>query len=86
MLLILFGLIIRGVSLEFRSKGEAPGWKRLWDAGFFAGSLVPALLFGVAFGNLFRGLPIDARGLRGGLFALLNPYALLTGLLFVPCL
>jgi hypothetical protein len=67
MLLILFGLIIRGVSLEFRSKGEAPGWKRLWDAGFFAGSLVQAFLFGVAFGNLFRGLPIDARGLRGGL-------------------
>jgi cytochrome d ubiquinol oxidase subunit II len=83
MLFILFGLILRGVSLEFRSKGEAPGWKRLWDAGFFAGSLVPALLFGVAFGNLFRGLPIDAHGLRGGLFALLNPYALLTGVLFV---
>ena len=83
MLFILFGLILRGVSLEFRSKGEAPGWKRLWDAGFFAGSLVPALLFGVAFGNLFRGLPIDARGWRGGLFALLNPYALLTGVLFV---
>ena len=83
MLLILFGLIIRGVSLEFRSKGESPGWKRLWDAGFFVGSLVPALLFGVAFGNLFRGLPIDARGFHGGLLALLNPYALLTGLLFV---
>jgi len=83
MLLILFGLIIRGVSLEFRSKGEAPGWKRLWDAGFFVGSLVPAFLFGVAFGNSFRGLPIDARGLHGGLPALLNPYALLTGALFV---
>jgi cytochrome d ubiquinol oxidase subunit II len=83
MLFILFGLILRGVSLEFRSKGEAPGWKRLWDAGFFAGSLVPAFLFGVAFGNLFRGLAIDAQGLRGGLLALLNPYALLTGVLFV---
>ena len=83
MLLILFGLIVRGVSLEFRSKGETPGWKRLWDAGFFAGSLVPAFLFGVAFGNLFRGLPIDARGYHGTLLTLLNPYALLTGVLFV---
>ena len=83
MLLILFGLIIRGVSLEFRSKGETPGWKKLWDAGFFAGSLVPAFLFGVAFGNLFRGLPIDAGGYHGSLFTLLNPYGLLTGVLFV---
>jgi len=55
----------------------------MWDAGFFAGSLVPAFLFGVAFGNLFLGLPLDSRGLRGGLAALLNPYALLTGGLFV---
>lgn len=83
MLLILFGLIFRGVSLEFRSKGESPGWKRLWDDGFFLGSLVPALLFGVAFGNLFRGLPLDAKGYHGTLFTLLNPYGLLTGLLFV---
>ena len=83
MLLILFGLIFRGVSLEFRSKGESPGWKRLWDGGFFLGSLVSALLFGVAFGNLFRGLPLDAQGYHGTLFTLLNPYGLLTGLLFV---
>jgi cytochrome d ubiquinol oxidase subunit II len=83
MLLILFGLIFRGVSMEFRSKGESPAWKRLWDAGFFWGSFIPALLFGIAFGNLFRGLPLDARGYHGGLLALLNPYGLLTGLLFV---
>jgi len=83
LLFILFGLIVRGVSLEFRNKGEAPGWKRLWDAGFFLGSLVPSFLFGVAFGNLFRGLPIDAQGFHGGLLAPLNPYALLTGVLFV---
>jgi cytochrome bd ubiquinol oxidase subunit II len=80
---ILFGLIVRGVSLEFRSKGEGPGWRRAWDIGFFAGSLVPALLFGVAFGNLFRGLPIAAQASRAGGPALLNPYALLAGLLFV---
>lgn len=83
LLLILFGLIIRGVSLEFRNKGDSRGWMRLWDAGFFAGSLVPALLFGVAFGNLFRGLPIDAQGFQGGLPALLNPYGLLTGFVFI---
>ncbi len=83
MLLILFGLIVRGVSMEFRSKGELPAWRRLWDAGFFWGSLVPALLFGVAFGNLFRGLPLDARGYHGTLLTLLNPYGLLTGVLFV---
>jgi cytochrome d ubiquinol oxidase subunit II len=83
MLLILFGLIFRGVSLEFRSKGESTAWQRLWDAGFFLGSVVPALLFGVAFGNLFRGLPIDAQGYHGTLLTLLNPYSLLTGLLFV---
>ena len=80
---ILFGLIVRGVSLEFRSKGDAPGWRRFWDIGFFAGSLVPALLFGVAFGNLFRGLPIAAQARRAGGPALLNPYALLAGVLFV---
>ena len=83
MLLILFGLIVRGVSLEFRSKGDGPGWKRLWDAGFFAGSLVPAFLFGVAFGNLFQGFPIDADGYHGTLFMMLNPYGLVTGILFV---
>jgi cytochrome d ubiquinol oxidase subunit II len=83
MLLILFGLIFRGVSMEFRSKGESRGWRRLWDGGFFWGSLVPALLFGIAFGNLFRGLPLDAQGYHGGLLALLNPYGLLTGVLFV---
>ncbi len=83
MLLILFGLILRGVSLEFRSKGDSPGWKAFWDAGFFVGSLITAFLFGAAFGNLFRGLPIDARGYHGTLVTLLNPYGLLTGLLFV---
>jgi cytochrome d ubiquinol oxidase subunit II len=83
LLLLLFTLIIRGVSLEFRGKLEGAGWKRVWDAALFACSLLPALLLGVAFGNIFRGLPMDASGHHGGLPALLNPYGLVTGLLFV---
>ena len=83
LLLVLFSLIIRGVSLEFRSKAPGSRWARTWDAGIFVGSALPALLFGVAFGNIFRGLPFDAAGYHGSLLALLNPYGLITGLLFV---
>jgi len=83
LLLILFSLIIRGVSLEFRGKAEGAFWKKGWDAGIFLGSFLPALLFGVAFGNIFGGLPMDASGYHGGLLSLLNPYGLLTGALFV---
>jgi len=83
LLTILFALIFRAISLEFRAKGESARWRRGWDAGFFLGSLVPALLFGVAFGNIFRGLPIDADGYHGTLLGLLNPYGLWTGVLFV---
>ena len=83
LLIILFGLIFRGVGLEFRSKGDGQAWKKGWDAAIFFGSLIPALLFGVAFGNIFRGLPMDSEGYHGSLFTLLNPYGLLTGLVFV---
>lgn len=83
LLIILFGLIIRGVALEFRGKLEKAGWKKGWDAAIFIGSFVPAFLFGVAFGNIFQGLPMDARGYHGNLVSLLNPYGLLTGALFV---
>jgi cytochrome d ubiquinol oxidase subunit II len=83
LLLVLFALIVRGVSLEFRSKAAGARWAKTWDAGIFIGSVLPALLFGVAFGNIFRGLPFDASGYHGSLFALLNPYGLVTGLLFV---
>ena len=83
LLIILFSLILRGVALEFRAKGESAIWKRSWDAAIFLGSFVPALLFGVAFGNIFHGLPMDAAGYHGTLFSLLNPYGLLTGVLFV---
>jgi len=83
LLLLLFALIIRGVSLEFRERSQTAGWRRLWDAGIFLGSFLPALLFGVAFGNIFKGLPMDSAGYHGNLLTLLNPYGLLTGVLFV---
>ncbi|MCL5273138.1 MAG: cytochrome d ubiquinol oxidase subunit II [Chloroflexi bacterium] len=79
--LILFALIVRGVAFEFRSKDERPGWRRLWDWSIFIGSAIPALLFGVAFANVVRGLAIDAKmHYVGSFFDLLNPYALLGGL------
>jgi len=84
LMFILFALIIRGVSFEFRNKVEEPRWRKLWDVGLSAGSFVPALLFGVAFANIFRGIPIDAAGVyHGTLFTLLNPYGLLGGVLFL---
>ena len=83
LLIILFALILRGVALEFRGKVESQMWKRGWDLAIFLGSLIPALLFGVAFGNIFQGLPMDEKGYHGTLFTLLNPYGLLTGLFFV---
>lgn len=81
--IILLALIFRGVAFEFRSKKESKGWRKGWDFAIFIGSLVPALLFGVAFGNIFQGLPMDENGYHGNLFSLLNPYGLLTGILFV---
>jgi cytochrome d ubiquinol oxidase subunit II len=84
LMLVLFSLIIRGVSFEFRGKVDSPGWRRLWDTCIFLGSALPALLFGVAFGNIFEGIPIDASHINhGNLFSLLNPYGLLSGGLFV---
>lgn len=78
--LLLMALILRGVAFEFRSKDENPRWRSLWDWAIFTGSLVSALLLGVAFANLARGIPIDANGqYAGGFFNLLNPYALLGG-------
>ncbi len=84
LMLLLFALILRGVAIELRNKEEGERWRRLWDAALVAGSLVPALLLGVAFANIFKGVPIDGRGvLQGNLLSLLNPYGLLGGVLFV---
>ncbi len=81
-MLVLLGLILRAVSLEFRSKVASTAWRRAWDVGFAAGSALPALLFGVAMGNILRGLPLGAdRNFAGTFFGLLNPYALLIGVL-----
>ena len=77
-MLVLFGLILRAVSLEFRHRDTA--WAKVWDAAFFLGSLVPSLLVGVALGNVIRGVPMNAQGDYIGTFwDLLNPYALLVG-------
>jgi cytochrome d ubiquinol oxidase subunit II len=84
LMLILFALILRGVSFEFRGKVDDPRWRKIWDTCIFVGSFVPALLFGVAFANIFQGIPIDHNGIfHGTLFTLLNPYGLLGGILFV---
>jgi cytochrome d ubiquinol oxidase subunit II len=79
--LMLVALIVRGVAFEFRSKDKNPTWRTVWDWMIFVGSLVPALLWGIAFGNLIRGVPIDANMEYVGTFwTLLNPYALAGGL------
>ncbi len=83
LLLLLFALILRAVALEFRSKVDDEGWKKLWDVCLFVGSFVPSLLLGVAFANIFKGIPVDGEGVfHGNLFTLLNPYGLLGGILF----
>ena len=81
LLLILVALIIRGVGFEYRGKRPDASWRRGWDAAIFIGSLVPAILWGVALANIVHGVPIDAdMEYVGGFFNLLNPYALLGGL------
>ena len=84
LLLLLIALILRGVAFEFRSKDDRPKWRARWDCAIFIGSLLPALLLGVAFANLVRGVPIDAdMNYVGSFFTLLNPYALLGGIALV---
>jgi len=87
LLAILFCLIFRGVAFEFRGKVDTDGWRKGWDIVITVSSLVASLLFGVAFGNIFRGIPINMINgqfvYEGNFFLLLNPYALLTGVFFV---
>ena len=79
--LMLSALIIRGVAFEFRSKDKNPYWRSIWDWAIFAGSLIPALLWGVALTNLLQGVPIDSRMEYTGTFwNLLSPYTLAGGL------
>ncbi len=82
LLLLLFSLIFRGVALELREKTTA-SFKPLWDTAIFLSSFAVALLLGVAFGNIFAGLPMDVKGYHGSLLSLLNPYGLVAGVLFL---
>ncbi len=84
LLLILVALIFRGVAFEFRGKMESQKWRSAWDTCTFIGSLLPPILFGVAFANILKGVPIDGNmNYTGGFFNLLNLYALLGGLTFL---
>ena len=84
LMLILFALIIRAVALELRGDMASDFSRRFWDVCLSVGSFLPALLFGVAFANIFRGIPIDGEGLfLGATLTLLNPYGLMGGALFV---
>jgi cytochrome d ubiquinol oxidase subunit II len=84
MFLLLVALILRPVGFMFRNKLTDARWRNVWDWALFTGGAVPALLFGVAFGNLFLGIPFHLDELArptytGGFFNLLHPFALLTG-------
>ncbi|MFC7327832.1 cytochrome d ubiquinol oxidase subunit II [Marinactinospora rubrisoli] len=81
MLLILLALIVRGVAFEYRGKVDSDRWRAAWDKAIVVGSLLPAVLWGVVFGNVVRGLQVDADQIVvGGLSDLVNPYSLLGGL------
>jgi cytochrome d ubiquinol oxidase subunit II len=83
-MLVLFALIFRALSIEFRGKFTAPAWRRFWDRGFFLSSLLATLLFGVAVGAAMAGVPLDEKGYFAGRFLdQLSPYALLVGLMTV---
>jgi cytochrome d ubiquinol oxidase subunit II len=78
--LLLIGLILRGISFEYRSKDAAPKWRNTFDWMIAVGSFLSALLLGAAFANLARGVPINQDMMfTGNLFTLLNPYGLLGG-------
>ncbi len=81
---LLFALIFRAVSMEFRSKHDSAAWRRSWDAAFFAASTLATFLMGVAVGDSMLGIPIGPNGdYTGGVLDLLRPYALLVGVLAV---
>ncbi len=82
LMLVLLVLMARAVSFEFRSQVESPRWRSAWDAVFSVSSAVAILLFGVALGNILRGVPLNASGdFTGSFWTLLNPYALMIGVL-----
>ena len=87
LMLVLWLLLLRGLGIEFRHQVHHPMWEDAWDVVFATASAVLALLLGVALANVLRGVPLDANGTFRGTFAvLLNPFALLGGLLSVSTL
>jgi cytochrome d ubiquinol oxidase subunit II len=81
-MLVLFALFFRPLGFEYRSKVADPRWRSAWDWGLFVGGFVPALVFGVAFGNLLQGVPLQYDEFvrptyTGSFWGLLNPFALL---------
>lgn len=84
LLILLFALIVRAAAIEFRSKLPSPRWRGRWDGLLFVCSLVPTLILGVFFSNLFIGIPIGEGGVYyGNLLMLLSPYPLIGGVFFV---
>ena len=84
MILVLAALFFRPVGFDYRSKLESSRWRNMWDWGIFIGSFVPAVVFGVAFGNLLQGVPFHMDEYMrlfytGNFFQLLNPFGLLAG-------
>ena len=84
MFIVLCAFIVRPVAFKYRSKRPSPTWRTTWDWALFAGGAVPALIFGVAVGNVLRGVPFHLTPslmpiYEGSFFGLLNPFALLTG-------
>jgi cytochrome d ubiquinol oxidase subunit II len=87
LMLVLWLLLARGLGIEFRHQIHHPMWEHAWDVAFSVASLLLALLFGVAVGNVLRGVPFDASGqFRGSFTVLLNPFSLLGGILGVATL
>jgi len=91
MFAILVALILRPVAFKFRSKREDPAWRSRWDWALFVGGFVPALIFGVAMGNVLQGVPFRIADdmqifYEGSFLGLLNPYAVLAGLVSVAML
>jgi len=85
----LFALFFRPLGFEYRSKVADPRWRSAWDWGLFVGGFVPALVFGVAFGNLLQGVPLQYDEFvrptySGSFWGLLNPFALLAGIIIAP--
>lgn len=81
--ILLFSLILRGVSLEFIYEGKSALWLKAWGMIFFIGSITAPLVFGLIFGNVFQGLAFDGAGFSGSLLSFINPYSILTGTVMV---